>query len=417
MFINNKHLQKFFGIILIAVFSTPVTAYEAESIMDAVQNGETGLFFRLRHENAKQSGLRTGKATTLRAQLGYTTANYHFLQGGVELIDVTSFFGQKYNPGTGTLAKPSYTLIQDPKGTGLSKAYLKYSGIEETDIVLGRQYIQLDDERFVGIDNFRQYPQSFDAISVTTSAIENLTVFYAYVYRISTILGNGRCGDARVGQRTHLLHAAWDRFQYGTMTGYLYFIKDLNTSTNSNFTYGTRVVADDMMHDVYGLDYLFELARQEDYANNPVGFSAWYLHVMVGKNFDNVVNGYFGYEKLSGDSNRLNQQFRTPLASNHEFLGMADTFIAIPARGIQDFYLKLDGHTREFTLGGAYHFFRFDSSGTFSKNAGHEFDVYAKADLNDSVEFWIGYARFKARNGSGLGNTNRFWAQLSANFL
>lgn len=391
---------------------------ESSSIMDAIRNGDTGLLFRLRHENARQDGFRTAKATTLRSQLSFTTGHYHYLRGGVELIDVTTFFGQKYNPTVPTLARPEYAVIKDPKGTGLSLAFLVWDGIEDTDITIGRQYINLDNQRFIGYENFRQYPRSFDAISARTTAIDCLVIYYAYVYKVSTIFGNGRDSSARRGHSTHLANVTWTGFPAGKLTGYTYFVKDKVMHEDSHYMYGLRLAADEIMHDTYGLDYTFEVARQEDRSINMYGFSAWYVRTEVGKNFEDIVNAYFGWEKLSGDAHMPGRQFRTPLGSNHEFLGLADAFVmGIPNRGIQDLFLRLEAHTNTFSLGGAYHVFRFDSSGGVSKTAGYEVDVFLSAMLTENVNLEVVYARFKSKNLSELSSTNRFWASLTASLL
>ena len=197
-----------------------------DNLVEAVQNGKMGLQFRLRYEDARESSKKTAKATTLKSQLSYKTGTYSNLTGAVTLTDVTAFFGQKYNPEVTELSKPEFSTVRDPKGTGLTQAEVAFSGLDRTRISVGRQAIKLDNERYLSTLDFRQYPQSFDAISLHNQMIDDLSIYYAYAHHVNTPTANGRTSEGRRKMNTHLLNIGWDAFLYGKLIGYVYMFKD-----------------------------------------------------------------------------------------------------------------------------------------------------------------------------------------------
>ena len=138
------------------------TSETINQIYDAFKNGSPVVEFRLRHEHASEDGLKTGYANTLRSIIGYETSDAYDTRLNMEMTNVSAFFTRKYNPNVDGLRKAEYTVVSDPKGAGVTQFNLAYKGIQNTSILLGRQYINLDTQRYVSSVNFRQYPQSFD---------------------------------------------------------------------------------------------------------------------------------------------------------------------------------------------------------------------------------------------------------------
>ena len=54
-------------------------------------------------------------------------------------------------------------MVADPKGTELNQGYVQYKGIDNVGLKLGRQRINLDNQRFIGGVGWRQQEQTFDA--------------------------------------------------------------------------------------------------------------------------------------------------------------------------------------------------------------------------------------------------------------
>ena len=383
---------------------------------DAIKNGEPTLEFRLRHENARQNGLEDARATTLRSTVGYETAEFSNAAIKVELVDVANFFGQRYNPGVSDLSKPQYSLIQDPHGAGVTEAKFMYYGFTHNVITLGRQYINLDNQRFIGKNNFRQYPQSFDAFSFQSSMIDTLDLFYSYLTHINTNFANGRAIEGRRSVSTHLIHADWTGYRYGQLAGYIYFNKDRTIITNSHTTLGVRLTNPDAYYAMNQFGYSLELAQQKGKFGNPNKYTRYYVHATLSKTIE-MFTGLIGLEKLGGSSSGANRQFITPLGSIDDFNGIAEVFNNIPNRGLQDYYAKISAATIEhdMSIGVIYHYFRLDR-GPGSRRAGQEFDLVAEIGLNDQIRLSGAYAHYSPKNNVAT-RTRRIWIMITANLL
>lgn len=395
------------------ISNAPQYDFSNNAFMTAMRNGSAGVVFRLRHENAHQEDLKHAKATTLRSQVAYHSAEFNQAKLGLEVTDVSNFLGQDYNANVDGLRKEEYAVIADPKGTGVTQGYISYQGLEATDLTFGRQYIHLDNERFIGKVDFRQYPQSFDALSVRNTMFENLDLFYAFVTNVNTTNANGRTNDGRRNLRTHLVNVGWHGFQYGKITGYVYLNKDRTVINNSHVILGLRVNADNAFQETFGFGYEVEGAQQQAKFNNPQRYHANYFAISANKSVQ-VMSGTIGYERLEGNSNIANRAFQTPLATNHKFHGWAEAFTTKPDRGLQDLYGTIAAHSGQVTVSFTYHHFRFESGSP--KKAGNEVDLGADMRLNDSIGFNISYANFNPKNSSAT-NTRRIWLTMNAKFL
>jgi hypothetical protein len=385
-----------------------------QNISRAFKDGSAELAFRPRYENSKQQGLLDAKATTLRTTVGYETAELYQSTFKVELVDVANFFGLHYNPGVSDLSLPQYTLIADPSGAGITEAKIAFNGLERSVITVGRQYIQLNNERFIGKNDFRQYPQSFDAISLDSTYFPDFEFYYAYVFYVNTNNANGRAIDGRHRLSTNLINIDWTAYKFGTLGGYIYFNDDHTVNTDSNVTLGIRLASSSNLEETDNYSYYFEVARQQARFNNPNNYIDYYVHCILSKTIS-IFTGTLGYENLGGKSSGTNRAFITPLGSVDNFNGMAEAFTTTPSRGLQDAYATISGTNSDITIGATYHFFRLDK-GPGPKNAGQEVDVFADFILTTQLDFYVGYAKYNAKNNVEP-STRRFWIMLVANLL
>lgn len=412
-----EHMLKHRFIFALAFLSITVPVYAKclvpKPITDAFRNGSPELAFRFRQEDSKQAGLQAGNASTLRTTVGFETAEFYHSVFKVELVDVAHFFGLHYNPGVSDLLRPQYTLIPDPPGAGITEAKLTYTGLARNEITFGHQYINLDNQRFIGANDFRQYPQSFDALSINNTWFDCLELFYAYLIAVNTNNSNGR---ALAGQRqlsSNLVNVDWTGTKFG-IGGYIYFNCDHTVNTNSNITFGLRLLSPEDLDATNGYAFLFEVARQRSRFNNPVSYTAYYMHCYLSKTLD-FVTGLIGLERLSGNSYAPNKVFITPMGSVDNFNGMAQVFTTPPSRGLQDYYATLSGTTHDITAGITYHLFLLDK-GPGSRLAGNEFDIFADFKVTNQIDFSIAYANYTAQNNVAP-NTRRFWVMITANLL
>ena len=381
-------------------------------LTEAFKNGTPTVSFRIRHENAKEGKLEDAKATTLRSTVGYETAEFSHSNIKVELIDVANLFGQRYNPAVNDLSKPAYSTIRDAKGAGLTEGNLSFKGIDKNVIKIGRQYIRLDNRRFVAKNDFRQFPQSFDAISIDNTMIESLNLFYGFLTHVNTTNSNSRSDGGRRTLHTHLINGRWDGYQYGSITGYVYLNKDRTIRTNSHSVVGLRVLGTE--EQTNNFNYLVELARQQGKFGNPSKYTAYYAHGEIGKTIE-LFNGAIGVERLGGDGSTKNKAFIMPLGNQTNFNGLAQVFSSTPSRGLQDYYATVGAKHKDIAAALTYHYFLLEN-GPGSKRAGQELDLSLDFKLSEQVTFSTVYASYNSKN-SVAPRTRRFWLMLTANII
>lgn len=412
--IRTQYVIQIFCFIIGIVISAAATArcVLPDEFTNAFKNGSPALDFRFRQEDSKQQYLQTAHASTLRTTVGFESAEFYQTLFKVELIDVSHFFGMHYNPGASDLSLPQYTLIPDAPGAGITEVKLTYNGFNNNIFTFGRQYIALDNQRFIGPNDFRQYPQSFDALSWDCSLIPTIDLYYAYLIAVNTNYANGRASEGRHSLSSNLFNADWNS-KIGRIGGYVYLNNDHSFNNNSNMTFGIRLLSPEDLCLTDNYAYLFEIAWQKAQFNNPVSYNASYLHCHFSKTIQ-FLTGLVGFERLSGNSSAANKVFITPLGSVDEFNGLAQVFTTPPSRGLQDAYATLVANTYDFNLGITYHFFMLDKGN--HKLAGQEIDLYATFKITSQLEFNITYATYTSKNNVAP-NTKRFWVMLSAYLL
>lgn len=382
-------------------------------ITNAFKNGTPNLEFRFRYENLKQQNLKDSNAITLRSVIGFQTASLKSTALNLELTDVASFGGMHYNPGPGNFFnKAQYSLIPDASGAGVTQAKLIFNGIKSNTLALGRQYIQLDNERFVGKVNWRQYPQSFDAFSIKNSYISNLEFFYAYVAQVDTTYGNNQnIPNYRRSLTTQFIHGTFSAIKYANIVGYIYINHDHNVAINSNTVYGARVTSKENEN---ALDYVTEYALQTGIGNNPSRYTAHYVHAKIGKSISNF-SGSLAFEILSGNATLPNQYLITPYASKHNFNGYAGVFNRIPNQGLQDYFATIAYKYKIFKATAIFHYFLLDKS-LVSKRAGQELDLTLDITVAKQLAINIGYANY-VRSVYAAPSTKDIWIMFTADLI
>lgn len=417
-------------------------------IAKAFQDGKVNVAFRYRYENVDDDNptLRddTADASTLRSRLTYQSGAWNDLSVLMELDDLRAIGSDSYF-STREHSPLDYPLIADPEATDLNQAYIKYTGLTNTEVILGRQKIIRGNERFVGPVGWRQNEQSFDAISVNYKFSDKLQAYYAFVDVVNRIFGpdemtssttwpdgaavtatnRANWADEYEGD-THLFDATYTFSPAAKLTGYGYFIDFNENPALSSQTIGLRLAGDVVLNEKFAVPYAVEYATQEDYGNNSTSYDSDYYLVDVGLRYQKVTTR-LAYEVLEGSSNMVaNEAFQTPLATGHAFQGWADKFLTTPAGGIEDTYLVID-----FPVLGANVKIRYDmyEAETGSYDYGDELGIWATLPLGKNYSVALKYAAFDADSDmnnpltalptaarNGLQDTDKFWFILSANF-
>ncbi len=274
----------------------------------------------------------------------------------------------------------NYEVVADPAQTRVTQAYLDAKA-GETLFRLGRQTVNLDNQRFVGSVDWRQMPQTFDAIAIVdTTSIENLSLLGAYVTRVNTIFDDGVKVNS-FDTSTALFNAGYTFNDHVHLTGYAYLVGSIHD------TYGLALTGSPKVGEVT-LNYRAEYAIQGDASleenSVPADADASYYSLALGANYHGFLAGV-NYEVLSGTNGfDGDTAFSTPLATLHKFNGFADVFLVTPTEGLRDANIMLGYKADGFGVAKViYHSFDSDVGST---DLGSELDFLYKTKVPGLVD-------------------------------
>lgn len=324
--------------LLSALAAGTVQAEQATTLKEAVSKAEVKLDLRYRLEGVSDDNVpdKDALASTLRTSLKLTTAPYRHFQLVIEAENVAAVGNDRLfrNLGAGSASNgvTDRPVVADADSTELNQAYLRFDH-GQTRVTLGRQEINLGDQRFVGAVGWRQNHQSFDALSVAGEASDRVSWSYSLLGRVHRIFGGSQ------GMTSHLANAKFDAGKAGALTAYAYLLDyDDGSAGLSTSTFGAELAGSHKLSDSRKLLYEIELASQQDFADNPNAIDAGYANLMAGYAAGKWTSK-IGWESLEGSAE--DGQFRTPLATLHKFNGWADKFLGTPSDGLEDISLSL----------------------------------------------------------------------------
>ena len=376
---------------------------EAKPILDA----------RYRYEHVDQdNALKHANAQTLRTRVGVQSGKWYGLSALIEADNVSRIGDASYNETRN--GQSEYSVVADPDGSEINQALLRYDH-QYGAAVLGRQRINLDNQRFVGGVAWRQNEQTYDAALLQLKPISGLTLSYAYIDNINSIFGpgNGRydsaANPANIEGHSHLLNAQYIVMPELTATAYQYRLglDNLSAGSQSSKTTGLRLNGA-----VAGVSYVLEYAQQTEYADNPLDLDSDYYLAELGYTIKGVALKA-GYEVLGGDAGPSNRAFQTPLATKHAFQGWADMFLLTPADGVEDAYVGLTAPLLGGTLQAWYHDFRAEEG---SSQYGEEIDL-SYAHPIPGVKGLVGLVKYASYDADDFAvDTDKAWLQLQYSY-
>ncbi|MDH1054463.1 alginate export family protein [Aquipseudomonas alcaligenes] len=396
-------------------------AFAAEELSNLFTQGKPTLDARYRFENVDQNNdLRDANAQTLRTRAGFQSGQWYGLSGLLEVDNVSRIGDDAYNSSRN--GQKEYAVVADPDGTEVNQALLRYDH-KLGSAVLGRQRINLDNQRFIGSVAWRQNEQTFDGALTQLKPLDGLTLSYAYLDQVNTVFGpdNGRYDNvtnpANIDGHSHLINAQYVFIPQLTATAYSYLL-DLDNiavaptaaeGTLSSQTSGLRLNGV-----VAGVSYALEYAQQKDYGDNPLELDSEYYLAELGYTLKGV-QLKAGYEVLGGDNGSGNRAFQTPLATKHAFQGWADQFLTTPADGIEDAYVGVTAPLLGGTLQAWYHDFSTEQG---SDEYGNEIDL-SYAHPIPGVKGLVGlvkYATYDSDDKARTVDTDKVWLQLQYSY-
>jgi len=359
---------------------------------------------RFRYEFLDQSGFeQDANSATLRIHSALEFDVSDKITFLIEGEGITSLIDD-FNDGTGN--NPQFPIIPDPSGVELNRLQLSTSIIPKTRITLGRQRIAIDDSRFIGTFGFRQNDQTIDAIRAETRLFGPGVLDVGYFNQVNRPLGNDNVngifeGDSffvNYGSQTPIGRIA--AFHYSTELETQPFRDNLNainpitvppngtnpisiTGVNlSNRTTGVRILGRRHWDD-FGIVWEGAFARQKDFADNPLDYSANYGLAELTLEPKKWTVKLRGEILGSGDG----QGFQTPLGTLHKFQGFADQFLVTPEDGVRDYSALVQynfGQVGPFSAVKAFarhHWFEADTDG---RNYGQELNLSFSTKVNSS---------------------------------
>lgn len=387
--------------------ASPALAAPAET--DAADRVEIKpiLDARLRYETVDQGALDADALTfRLRAGAEARLGRFSILAEGEGTLAPVNDYNAFPFAIDDSQRRPGHAVISDPQNIELNRIQLQYRS-KDASVTIGRQRINLDDQRWVGSVGWRQNEQTFDAVRGEVK-LGPVAMDLAYAISQRTIFGedSGPRSDidgdfifAGLGSKLGPLQ--------GKLFTYLIDYDESFALANSSQTYGGFLSGTLPVGKSTKLTFRGSYARQSDYGDNPFDYAAdyWSFEAATKLAGFNIAGGW---EQLGSDNGRAVQ---TPMATLHKFNGWADLFLTTPAAGLEDAYVSIgrtfDGPKPLAGLAANISFHQFDSA------AG---DVEYGTEWDASIGFRLGklplllkYARYDA---SDFGtDTRKFWLQ------
>lgn len=360
---------------------------------------------RLRHEAVDDAGFaRRADATTARLRAGLRLAP---APGWTLLLEGEGVAGAgRYNSGAN--GKTAFPTVLDPTSAELNQAWIGWTH-GRGGVIVGRQRIALDNQRWVGSVGWRQNEQTFDAVELRWRPTAALAVRYDWLDKVHRVASDRALAPlARTRDLdTHLLNVAWTRGAQ-QWVGYAYLHDDRDVASASTATYGLRWTGS-RVREGRGFGWTAEAARQQDHARNPARFdhAYWLLEPTWTQR---GITARAGWEHLGGDGTTAVQ---TPLATLHAFNGWDDQFGTTPAKGLDDRYLGLGGKTGRGRLAGklawavAWHDYRADVG---SLRYGREWNASLGVPLPGGLAGLVKVADYRAE--SFARDNTKVWLQV-----
>ncbi|MDA7086427.1 alginate export family protein [Pseudomonas sp. SA3-5] len=399
--------------IALALLAFASNASASENLGKLFSDGKPILDLRYRYEHVDQdNALKHANAQTLRTRVGFQSGKWYGLSALIEADNVSRIGDASYNSTRN--GQGDYAVVADPDGSEVNQALLRYDHALGNAVV-GRQRINLDNQRFVGGVGWRQNEQTYDGALGQLKPLDGLTLTYAYIDNINSIFGPGdnrfdNAGNpANIEGHSHLLNAQYQAMPELTVTAYQYRLglDNLLAGNQSSQTSGLRLNGA-----IAGVSYALEYAQQKDYADNPQDLDSDYYLGELGYTLKGVALKA-GYEVLGGDSGPGNRAFQTPLATKHAFQGWADLFLATPADGVEDAYVGFATPLLGGNLAAWYHDFRAERG---SSQYGEEIDV-SYAHPIPGVQGLVGLVKYAGYDADEYSvDTDKLWLQAQFSY-
>jgi hypothetical protein len=362
------------------------------------QAASPSLDLRLRHESVDDAAFaRRAEATTYRLRLALPLRFSERWSAWLEAEHTGHLFGERYNSSANGAS--GFPLVADPDNTEFNQGWLRYT-LPGWQATLGRQRINLGNQRFVGAVGWRQNEQTFDAFDVQWSGESGRGVRYAYLDRVQRIFGDDHPQPLQAGWNldSHVIEAG-TAFAHGRLSalGLWHENRSLPQTSHRNLTlrWDGKLAA--------GFRYTLEAAQQRPHADGLDRNRASYVAAQAA--LPSAAGEFsLGWERLGGNGSYA---FQTPLATLHAFNGWADRFLSTPADGLRDAYLGWKRGFGGLTASLVLHRYESDTDG---RRYGDELDAALSWKLAPQWNVLFKTARYRA--DSFAADVNKLWVSV-----
>ncbi len=405
---------------------------QANPITGAIGETKPIIDVRVRYETVDQDPSTTftkdAEALVARARLGAETGK----AWSTALLVEGEFVGKlmdDYREDPTVAKNTLFPVVPDPDAVEVNRFHFTNTSIANTVITLGRQRINLDDQRFIGNVGWRMNEQTYDALRVVNKPMAgNFTIDVTYSNRVNRIFGpdspqGSYKGDLILGNLAY-------QFKVGKLTAFNYLMdfdpiptpivpagaNPLRVSTN---TMGLRFAGERPLSKIK-LGYAVSYAQQKDYGDNPVQFDNDYFLAELTATYKQY-SLMLGNEILTGylaPGSATPVGFATPLATLHKFQGWVDKFLTTPGNGIDDRYAQFTanfkgvGPVETLTAVVAYHTYEAERG---SVDYGDEINaslVAKKGRFTGTLKYGDYSEGPTAASRAVARDTKKLWAQV-----
>ena len=367
---------------------------------------------RYRLETVDQEGIaESALASTLRVRAGVRTAQWHGLSAVLEGEAIVRLGPEDYNDTVN--GRTAFPVVADPSDIVLNQAFVRWQPAQQVEATVGRQAINLDNQRWVGSVDWRQNDQTLDAVRAAVSPSRNTRLDYVHSWRVNRIFGPDSPQGIWRDTDIHLLRGSVTLAPVGTLSAYGYWLDLPSAPALSSRTLGLRLSGQQAVGGSVTLHYAAELARQRDNGVNPARFSHDYLLIEPGLGAG-PVTVRVGYERLSGDGSTALQ---TPLATLHAFNGWTDRFLTTPVNGLRDLYTDVQWRlgpvltSAPATLRLQVHDFNATRTGT---DYGREYGAWLIVPVSSQISSSVKLSHYDA--DAFATDTTKFWFSVDFRF-
>ena len=337
-----------------------------------------------------------GATASLRLRLTIDSQWTDYVSSLLAVDHVTTALESQFSNGKRENGKPS---VPDVEGLDLNQLALRFS-VADGKVSLGRERIELDDQRFVGGNSFWQNEQTFDGLNVSYNLFSATKVFYAYINNVNRIFGDQSTPDLSpiegidaprplnyLGDhehQTHLFHVNTQDWDYQELSVFYYDIDNKDAVRSSNRTFGFR--------------HRYE-RRFGAFVPSVISSLAWQTRPEIE---DSETAPYYlldaglGYKSFTASARyeRLGTEdssgFATPLSAAHDFHGWIDKFINVTRGPLNDTSLQFMWRKAPIKIDARYHWFGRNGS----SDLGTEFDFDVIYKFNKKHRFLLRYAEY-----------------------